>query len=170
MRERYCTKWLLVKRCTKPLRRPMLALWAAYVLFFTICSLVRHTAPYTILMVNGFWTLFVLLLFLVLSLVGAIPGFLLLRRQERCLGFRFADEKIPLDRPDARWFISCDFYLTAFRRGFLRKTGKIHRIGNRGLCKMAVLDFQGKRYVIRDDRETLSNRKRWHADIMEGRL
>ena len=107
-----------------------------------------------------------LLLLLVLLLFGQGKGFLLLRRQERLFGFRFADEGLNPDFPDERWFLTTDFYLLAFRRGFIHKTGKI-RILDEGrgkrLCTMAVLDCEGKKHRIRGFEPDLLALKQWVA-------
>ena len=107
-----------------------------------------------------------LLLLLVLLLYGQGKGFLLLRRQERLFGFRFADEGLDPDLPNERWFLSTDFWLIAFRRGFIRKTGKSRTLDEgRGkrLCTMAVLDCEGKKHRIRGFEPDLLALKQWVA-------
>ena len=109
-----------------------------------------------------------LLLLLVLLLYGQGKGFLLLHRQERLFGFRFADEGLDPDSADERWFLTTDCYLLAFRRGFIRKTGKIRTLDEgRGkrLCTMAVLDCEGKKHRIRGFEPDLLALKQWAANV-----
>ena len=166
MRKKILTKWSLFWRCGREFSTGWLLIATVAMLLGVFIGIIHHTGAGTILFAEGGMILSFLLLLLVLLLYGQGKGFLLLCRQERLFGFRFADEGLNPDFPGERWFLTTDFYLLAFRRGFIHKTGKI-RILDEGrgkrLCTMAVLDCEGKKHRIRGFEPDLLALKRWVA-------
>ena len=164
MKKKKLTKGKLFWRCGKEFRSiwrliPALALTGGI-----LGGLLYHLGLREVLTLSLFLTALLYLVFLVVFLFGRWKGFLLLLRQERLFGFRFAEENLDPEQPDERWFLSTDFYLLAFRRGFIRKTGKIQKLyDGRGLCAMAILDCQGRKHRIRGVEPELLALKRWAA-------
>ena len=164
MGKKKLTKGKLFWRCGKEFRSvwtlsPVLALAGG-----VLGGLLFHLRLRKILALSLFLAVLLYLVFLVVFLFGRWKGFLLLLRQERLFGFRFADEDLDPEQPDERWFLSTDFWLLAFRRGFLHKTGKIRRLyEGRDICTMAVLDCEGKKHLLRDFEPDLLALKRWVA-------
>ena len=164
MRKKRLTKWSLFWRCGRELSSGWLLIAAVAIVLGVFIGIIHHTGAGTILFAEVGMIVSFLLLLLVLLLFGQGKGFLLLRRQERLFGFRFADEGLDPDFPGERWFLTTDFYLLAFRRGFIRKTGKIRRLyEGRDICTMAVLDCEGKKHRIRGFEEDLLALKKWVA-------
>ena len=164
MKKKKLTKGRLFWRCGKDLRSILLSVPAIALAGGVLCGLLYHLGLRKILALSLYLAAVWYLVFLVLFLLGRWKGFLLLRRQERLFGFRFADEDLEPDLPDERWFLSTDSQLIAFRRGFIRKTGKIRRLyEGRDICTMAVLDCEGKKHRIRGFEPDLLALKQWVA-------
>ena len=164
MKKKKLTKGRLFWRCGKEFRSiwrliPALALTGG-----VLGGLLYHLGLWKSLTLSLFLTALLYLVFLVVFLFGRWKGFLLLLRQARLFGFRFAEENLDPEQPDERWFLSTDFYLLAFRRGFIRKTGKIRKLYyGRNLCVMNILDCEGKEHRIRGLEPELLALKRWVA-------
>ena len=166
MKKKKLTKGRLFWRCGKDLRSILLSVPAIALAGGVLGGLLYHLGLGKILALSLYMAAVWYLVFLVLFLLGRWKGFLLLLRQERLFGFRFADEGLDPDYPNEQWFLSADFWLIAFRRGFIRKTGKIRRLyEGRSLCTMAVLDCEGKKHRIRGFEEDLLALKRWVANV-----
>ena len=164
MKKKKLTKGRLFWRCGKDLRSILLSVPAIALAGGVLCGLLYHLGPRKILALSLCMAAILYLVFLVVFLLGRWKGVLLLRRQERLFGFRFADEDLDPEQPDERWFLSTDFWLLAFRRGFLHKTGKIRRLyEGRDICTMAVLDCEGKKHRIRGFEPDLLALKQWVA-------
>jgi hypothetical protein len=164
MRKKKLTKWSLFWRCGREFSTGWLLIATVAMVLGVFIGIIHHTGACTILFAEGGMILSFLLLLLVLLLYGQGKGFLLLRRQERLFGFRFADEGLNPDFPDERWFLTTDCYLLAFRRGFIRKTGKIRKLYyGRNLCVMSILDCERRKHRIRGFEEDLLALKRWVA-------
>ena len=166
MEKKKLTKGKLFWRCGRELSSFWLLITTVALVLGVLLGIIHHTGAGTILLAGGGMVLLFLLLLLVLLLLGQGKGFLLLRRQERLFGFRFDDEVPDPACPDERWFMSTDFYLLAFRRGFIRKTGKIQvqsaRYGKE-LCVMNVLDCAGRKHRLRGFKPELMALKQWVA-------
>ena len=164
MKKKKLTKGKLFWRCGKEFRSfwtliPVLALAGG-----VLGGLLYHLGLWKSLALFLFLAIILYLVFLVVFLFGRWKGFLLLLRQERLFGLRFADEGLYPVLPNERWFLSTDFYLLAFRRGFIRKTGKIRKLYyGRNLCVMNILDCEGKEHRIRGLEPELLALKRWVA-------
>ena len=164
MKKKKLTKGRLFWRCGKEFRSiwtliPVLALAGG-----VLGGLLYHLGLREVLTLSLFLTALLYLVFLVVFLFGRWKGFLLLLRQEQLFGFRFAEENLDPEQPDERWFLSTDFYLLAFRRGFIRKTGKIRKLYyGRNLCVMNILDCEGRKHRIRGLEPELLALKRWAA-------
>ena len=166
MKKKKLTKGRLFWRCGKDLRSILLSAPAIALAGGVLGGLLYHLGLRKILALSLYLAAILYLVFLVVFLLGRWKGVLLLRRQERLFGFRFADEGLDPDLPNERWFLSTDFWLIAFRRGFIRKTGKIRTLDEgRGkrLCTMAVLDCEGKKHRIRGFEPDLLALKQWVA-------
>ena len=166
MRKKILTKWSLFWRCSREFSTGWLLIATVAMVLGVFIGIIHHTGACTILFAEGGMILSFLLLLLVLLLYGQGKGFLLLCRQERLFGFRFADEGLNPDFPGERWFLTTDFYLLAFRRGFIRKTGKIQvQSGRHGkeLCVMNVLDCAGRKHRLRGFKPELMALKQWVA-------
>ncbi len=164
MRKKKLTKWSLFWRCGREFSTGWLLIATVAMVLGVFIGIIHHTGACTILFAEGGMILSFLLLLLVLLLYGQGKGFLLLRRQERLFGFRFADEGLNPDFPDERWFLTTDCYLLAFRRGFIRKTGKIRKLYyGRNLCVMSILDCERRKHRIRGFEPDLLALKRWVA-------
>ena len=164
MKKKKLTKGRLFWRCGKDLRSILLSVPAIALAGGVLGGLLYHLGLRKILALSLCMAAVWYLVFLVLFLLGRWKGFLLLLRQERLFGFRFDDEDLDPEQPDERWFLSTDSQLIAFRRGFIRKTGKIRRLyEGRDICTMAVLDCEGKKHRIRGFGPDLLALKRWVA-------
>jgi len=76
-------------------------------------------------------------------------GLLLLRRQEKILGFTFEEEGLTEIKTNDTWYLSCEgARVLAIRRGFIRKVWKPHRVGN-FLWKLKIEDINGKRHIVK---------------------
>ena len=79
----------------------------------------------------------------------AIDGLLLLRRQERSLGFTFEDEGLTEIKPNDKWYLACEgAKVLAVRRGFIRRAWKPYRVGN-FLWELRIEDISGKRHILK---------------------
>ncbi len=62
---------------------------------------------------------------------SAFGGLLLLRRQEKSLGFTFEEEGLTEIKTNDTWYLSCGCAkVLSIRRGFIRRAWKPQRIGN----------------------------------------
>ena len=166
MRKKKLTKWSLFWRCGRELSSAWLLIAGVATVLGVFIGVLHPTGVGTILFAAGGMALSFLLLLPVLLLIGQGKGLLLLRRQERLFGFRFDDEGLDPEDPDGQWFLSSDFYLLAFRRGFIRKTGKIRKLyDGRNLCVMTILDCEGKKHRLRGFEPDLLALKRWVANV-----
>lgn len=164
MKKKKLTKGRLFWRCGKEFRSIWLLVPAIALIGGVLAGLLYHLGLREVLTLSLFLTALLYLVFLVVFLFGRWKGFLLLLRQERLFGFRFAEENLDPEQPDERWFLSTDSQLIAFRRGFIRKTGKIRRLyEGRDICTMAVLDCEGKKHRIRGFEPDLLALKQWVA-------
>ena len=164
MKKKKLTKGKLFWRCGKDYRSIWRFIPALTLTGGILAGLLYHLGLREVLTLSLFLTALLYLVFLVVFLFGRWKGVLLLLRQERLFGFRFAEENLDPEQPDERWFLSTDFYLLAFRRGFICKWGKIRkRCEGRGLCAMAILDCQGSKHRIRGLEPELLALKRWAA-------
>ncbi len=166
MKKKKLTKGRLFWRCGKDFRSILLSVPAIALAGGVLGGLLYHLGLWEVLTLSLFLTALLYLVFLVVFLFGRWKGFLLLLRQERLFGFRFAEENLDPEQPDERWFLSTDSQLIAFRRGFIRKTGKIRRLyEGRDICTMAVLDCEGRKHRIRGFEPELLALKRWAANV-----
>ena len=164
MKKKKLTKGRLFWRCGKDYRSIWRFIPALTLTGGILAGLLYHLGLREVLTLSLFLTALLYLVFLVVFLFGRWKGFLLLLRQERLFGFRFDDEDLDPERPDERWFLSTDSQLIAFRRGFIRKTGKIRRLyEGRDICTMAILDCQGRKHRICGVEPELLALKRWVA-------
>ena len=164
MKKKKLTKGRLFWRCGKDYRSIWRFIPALTLTGGILAGLLYHLGLREVLTLSLFLTALLYLVFLVVFLFGRWKGFLLLLRQERLFGFRFAEENLDPEQPDERWFLSTDSQLIAFRRGFIRKTGKIRRLyEGRDICTMAVLDCEGRKHRIRGFEPELLALKRWAA-------
>ena len=164
MKKKKLTKGRLFWRCGKDYRSIWRFIPALTLTGGILAGLLYHLGLREVLTLSLFLTALLYLVFLVVFLFGRWKGFLLLLRQERLFGFRFDDEDLDPEQPDERWFLSTDFYLLVFRRGFIRKTGKIQKLyDGRNLCVMNILDCEGKEHRIRGLEPDLLALKQWVA-------
>ena len=165
MKKKKRTKWSLFWRCSKAFSSLWLLI-ASIALILTVSIGIMHRGrPETILLVAAWLIVCFLLLLLVLLLLGQGKGFWLLYRQEKLLGFRFKGEDLDSEHPDGHWFLSTDYYLLAFRRGFIYKTGRIRKLyEGRSLCVMSILDCEGKKHQLRGFEPDLLALKQWAAN------
>lgn len=164
MKKKKLTKGRLFWRCGKDFRAILLSVPAIALAGGVLGGLLYHLGLRKILALSLYLAAILYLVFLVVFLLGRWKGFLLLLRQERLFDFRFAEENLDPEQPDERWFLSTDFYLLVFRRGFIRKTGKIQKLyDGRNLCVMNILDCEGKEHRIRGLEPELLALKRWVA-------
>ena len=160
MQKKKLTKWSLIWRSARQLVRVFSLQTGLMLIFFTILDLIRHTPFLTALSLNGFFILFMFLATALISLSCFVKGLRLLHRQERLFGFRFSGEELDPEQPDSRWFICTDGTFLAFRRGFLQKADKIHRI-NYSRGEVHVWDCEGKRHRLACDWRKLQALKQW---------
>ncbi len=164
MKKKKLTKGRLFWRCGKDYRSIWRFIPALTLTGGILAGLLYHLGLREVLTLSLFLTALLYLVFLVVFLFGRWKGFLLLLRQERLFGFRFAEENLDPEQPDDRWFLSTDFYLLAFRRGYIRKTGKIRRLyEHRSLGVIEILDCEGKKHRIRGFEPELLALKQWVA-------
>ena len=132
----------------KPLRDALPLLAVMFVFFFLAELLLYHVAPKLILSGACFaagYTLF----YVVILCCSILPGLLLLRRQEKRLGFSFADEGLTKIQPNHKWYLFCDHAkILAFRRGFIRKVGTPSKYGYY-MAQMMIEDLDGKCHTVR---------------------
>lgn len=161
MKKKKLTKWTLIWRRSKEFTGGMSLIIAVGLLGFTVMNVIYHN-PLSIsiqLSVLYLIGMYFIVFIVVLSLTA--KGLFLLHRQERLFGIRFSDEDIDPDHLDRRWFITKNGYLLAFRRGFISKTGKIHRLYNNGLSEMYLWDCEGERHKVRCHYLELEALKTW---------
>ena len=164
MKKKKLTKGRLFWRCGKEFRSiwtliPVLALAGG-----VLGGLLYHLGLREVLTLSLCMAAVWYLVFLVLFRSSICHAVRLGLRQEQLFGFRFAEENLDPEQPDERWFLSTDFYLLAFRRGFIRKTGKIRKLYyGRNLCVMNILDCEGRKHRIRGLEPELLALKRWAA-------
>lgn len=165
MKKKNLTKWSLFFRCGKEFSS-VWSLIAAIALILEVFIGIKHQQrPGIILFVAAGGIACFLLLLLILLLFGQWKGFWLLDKQEKLFGFRFEDEGLDSEHPDGHWFLSTGFYLLAFRRGFICKTGKIRKLyEGRSICVMNIQDCEGKKHRIRGFEKDLLALKQWAAN------
>lgn len=164
MKEKKLTKGKLFWRCGKGIASAWLLILSFVLVAGVIEGILHHTRVLIILFISVLEVFLLCMILLVVFLSGQGKGLFLLRRQEKLFGFRFADEGLDSEHPDDRWFLSTDFYLLAFRRGYIRKTGKIRRLyEHRSLGVIEILDCEGKKHRIRGFEPELLALKQWVA-------
>ena len=164
MKKKKLTKGRLFWRCGKDYRSIWRFIPAIALIGGVLGGPLYHLGLWEVLTLSLFLAALLYLVFLLVLLMGQWKGFLLLLRQERLFGFRFAEENLDPEQPDDRWFLSTDFYLLAFRRGYIRKTGKIRRLyEHRSLGVIEILDCEGKKHRIRGFEPELLALKQWVA-------
>ena len=90
------------------------------------------------------------ILWLACFLGGPLSGLIRLRRQEKLLGRRLAEEA-PEGEANRLWYVACERgTFLAFRRGYLRKIGKLRPLYARGLPRAGfyAIDRTGRRIWI----------------------
>ena len=111
MKKKKLTKGRLFWRCGKDFRSILLSVPAIALAGGVLGGLLYHLGLWEVLTLSLFLTALLYLVFLVVFLFGRWKGFLLLLRQERLFGFRFAEENLDPEQPDERWFLSTDSQL-----------------------------------------------------------
>ena len=156
------TKWQLWLRCGKGLSSVWTLITAVALIVHIVIGIVYHAGVWTLLALSVLMVLLLYLILLVVLLFGQWKGLFLLRRQEKLFGFCFAEEDLDQARLDDRWFISTDFYLLAFRRGFIIKAGTIRVLDSKSSSStMTIMDCEGKKHRIRANYLELIELKKW---------
>ena len=89
---------------------------------------------------------------------------LLLRYQEKCLGFTFEEEGLTKIKPNDKWYLYCGgARVLAIRRGFIRRAWKPQRIGNY-LWKMRIEDINGKCHSVKAHLSDIEKLMDWLND------
>ncbi|MBR5342958.1 MAG: hypothetical protein IK149_03580 [Oscillospiraceae bacterium] len=161
MERKRLTKWTLIWRSAKEVAGAFSVIFGLVALFLFVGGLLHHTALPTLLLLTGAYLLLMELMVLIIVQLGLIKGLFLLAQQEKLFGFRFSDENLDPDNPDGRWFISTDFYLLAFRRGYISRGGKIRELSGWGMSEMELWDCEGKKHRIRGKYKDLKALKQW---------
>ena len=134
---------------------------AVGLLCLAVIDVIHHNPlPTSILLFILYLIVMYFIVFIVVLSVTA-KGLILLHRQERLFGICISDEEIDPDHLNRRWFITKNDYLFAFYRGFISKTGKIHKLYNNGLSEMYLWDCEGKRHKVRCHYLELEALKQW---------
>ena len=95
---------------------------------------------------------------------SAIDGLLLLRQQEKTIGFTFEEEGLTEIKTNDKWYLSCKgAKVLAIRRGFIRKAWNPQRIGS-FLWEMRIEDINGKRHVVKAHLSDLEGLTDWLKD------
>ncbi len=161
MKRKKLSKWALIWRSSKEFVVGYSGIIALALIIFIIGGITHHTALSTMRLLLGAYCLMMFLLaFLVVS-TGIVKGLFLLHRQEKIYHFRFSSAD--LDENDGKnvWYISTDFYLLAFHRGFICKTGEIQVLSGWGRSKMLFWDCEGKKHSICAKYMDLKSLKEW---------
>ena len=161
MKRKKLSKWALIWRSSKEFVVGYSGIIALALIIFIIGGITHHTALSTMMLLLGAYCLMMFLLaFLVVS-TGIVKGLFLLHRQEMIYHFSFSSED--LDENDGKnvWFISTDFYLLAFHRGFIIRAGKIHALSGWGRSMLFIWDCEGKKHKICAKYTQLKALKKW---------
>ena len=148
-------RYALLRKSMRECDRVCILLAAIMTVVFLIAGLIaRASTGYGVGTVLLFTVMLALLvagiLWLACFLGGPLPGLIRLRRQEKLLGQRLAEEA-PDGETNRLWYIACEQgTFLAFRRGYLRKIGKLRPLYARGLPKAGfyAIDRTGRRIWI----------------------
>ena len=91
-------------------------------------------------------------------------GLLLLRRQEKILGFTFEEEGLTEIKTNEKWYLSCEgAKVLAIRGGFIRRAWKPQHVGN-FLWKLRIEDTNGKCHIVKAHLSDLEGLIDWLND------
>ena len=167
-RHNFRLKCALLRRSMRECDRACILLTAIAAVFFVIAGLItRASTGYgvgTILLLAAAPALLVAGILRLACFLGApLSGLIRLRRQEELLGGRLAEEA-PDGEANRLWYIACGpGTFLVFRRGYLRKIGKLRPLYARGLPKAGfyAIDRTGRRIWIRGSYQEIRMLREW---------
>lgn len=151
MRRNTLTKNDLFRAAIREPLRDALPLGAVmFVLLLVLELLIYHGAPLSrLVLLSVSLAVGFTLLYVATLCCSVLPGLLLLRRQEKRLGFSFSEEGLTKIQPSNKWYLFSDHAkVLAFRRGFIRKVGTPSRNG-KIVAWMMIEDLDGKHHTVR---------------------